>query len=400
MFKEQVQKASEKADFSESLIHEIEYPDSKIQRNLSLEIDGDVETFKAFRVQSSNERGPYKGGLRYHPGVDMDESAALASWMTMKCAVVDIPYGGGKGGIQMNPENYTEEQIERITREYVRAFYDDIGVNKDVPAPDVNTSGREMNWIRDEYSNIKGEQKLGVVTGKPVDRGGSKGRLEAAGKSTSIVTKELLKDENVDIDGVTIAIQGFGNAGYHAARLLGYSGANIVAVSDSDGAILNDNGLSVQDVKQTKRDKGSVVDYKDDSVEYITNGDLLRMDVDVLIPAAIGGVITEDVAQDVSADYVMETANGPVTTQGDAKLNERGVTVAPDVLVNSGGVTVSYYEWVQNRQGYYWDKKRVTNEMLVPKIKKSYNSVIKASDEYDCTLREAAYITAMKRIEN
>lgn len=400
MFKKQVQRASEEADFSESVIHEIEYPDSKVQRNLTLEIDGSVETFKAFRVQSSNERGPYKGGLRYHPNVDMDESAALASWMTMKCAVVDIPYGGGKGGIQMDPEEYTEDQIERITREYVRAFYDDIGVNKDVPAPDVNTSGREMNWIREEYSNISGEQRLAVVTGKPVNRGGSEGRLEAAGKSTSVVTKELLKDEGVGIEGTTVAVQGFGNAGYHAARLLDESGADVVAVSDSDGAIALEDGLDVHSVKETKRDRGSVVDYDAEEVQDATNGELLRMNVDVLIPAAIGGVITDEVAEDVQADYVMETANGPVTTEGDRVLNENGVTVAPDVLVNSGGVTVSYYEWVQNKQGYYWDKQRVTDQMLVPKIKNSYTAVMETAEDYDCTLREAAYIRAMKRIEN
>jgi glutamate dehydrogenase/leucine dehydrogenase len=398
MFKSQLNNAAEEFDASDRLLDELNVPDAQIQRSLTVQTEDGYETFDAFRVQSNNTRGPYKGGIRYHPEVDLEESSALASWMSIKCALVGIPYGGGKGGVTVNPRDYSEEEIEKITREYARAFVDDIGVNKDVPAPDVNTGQPEMDWIRDEYEKVTGEKEPGVVTGKSPTSGGSEGRVVATGVSTTLVTKRLLSDNGVNIEDADIMIQGFGNAGYHAARVLNEEGANIVGVSDSEGALIDMDGLNPPAVRDTKRTYGSVVDFNNEYTRKKNNRSLLTSDVDVVIPAALGGAIDKDIAKDIEADFVVEAANGPVTSDADEVLNDRGVTVLPDVLTNSGGVTVSYYEWVQNRQGYYWSKERVLDE-LRNTVSNAYDDLTSTANKMDVTLREAAYIVALKRIE-
>lgn len=398
MFRRQVEKATEVSDYSELVLEDVRNPDAEITRNLVVDLDDGYESFDAFRVQSSNARGPYKGGTRYHPEVDVNESAELASWMSIKCAVVNIPYGGGKGGIKIDTRDYTEDQIEAITRAYVRAFRSDIGPKKDVPGPDMNTGNDTMDWIRDEYEELVGHKEPGVVTGKSVSNGGSEGRVEATGFSTKVATEEILNYEDKEVSGSTIVVQGYGNAGYHAARILDRAGAKVVAVSDSDGGIHNPDGLDTVKVKEVKKSEGSVIDHENG--EQISNRDLVTMDVDVVIPAAIGGYIDEDIASDMEGDIIVETANGPVTPKADEILNEKNVTVVPDVLANAGGVTVSYFEWAQNRQGYYWDRERVINDMLIPKIKDAFDNVMEKSEELDVTPRTAAYVIGLNRIEN
>lgn len=398
MFKRQVERATEVSEYDGIVLEDIRNPDAKITRSLIVEFDDGYESFDAFRVQSSNARGPYKGGTRYHPEVDVDESAELASWMSIKCAVVNIPYGGGKGGIKIDTRDYTKDQIEKITRAYVQAFRSDIGPKKDVPGPDMNTGNDTMDWIRDEYENLVGHKEPGVTTGKSVDNGGSKGRIEATGHSTRVATDKILGYLDKELTNSTIVVQGYGNAGYHSARLLDEAGADVVAVSDSGGGIYNPDGLDTVQVKQDKKSKGSVVNH--DNGEQISNRDLVTMDVDVVIPAAIGGYIDKDIASDMETDIIVETANGPVTPNADEVLNEKDVTIVPDVLANAGGVTVSYFEWAQNRQGYYWDRERVINDMLIPKIENAFDEVIEKSEDLDVTPRTAAYVIGLNRIES
>jgi glutamate dehydrogenase (NAD(P)+) len=398
MFKSQLNRATDEFEASDRLMNELSYPDSQIQRTLTVETKHGRKNFKAYRVQSNDARGPYKGGIRYHPEVDLQESSALASWMSIKCALVDLPFGGGKGGVEIDPHNFDADVLEDVSREYARTFIDDIGMNKDVPAPDVNTGQKEMDWIRDEYEKVTGTREPGVVTGKSPSSGGSKGRVVSTGISTTIVTDKLLEDNDRSLENADIMIQGFGNAGYHAARVLDERGANVVGVSDSSGALVNMDGLNPVEVRKTKRTYGSVVDYNNEDTEKRSNESLLTADVDVVIPAALAGAVDVDIAENFQADFIVETANGPVTSDADEVLNERGVTVLPDVLANSGGVTVSYYEWVQNRQGYYWDKERVLNE-LEGTILNAYDEMTTAAEEYDVTLREGAYIVALRRIE-
>lgn len=398
MFKRQVERATEVSEYDGIVLEDIRNPDAKITRSLIVEFDDGYESFDAFRVQSSNARGPYKGGTRYHPEVDVDESAELASWMSIKCAVVNIPYGGGKGGIKIDTRDYTKDQIEKITRAYVQAFRSDIGPKKDVPGPDMNTGNDTMDWIRDEYENLVGHKEPGVTTGKSVDNGGSKGRIEATGHSTRVATDKILGYLDKELTNSNIVVQGYGNAGYHSARLLDEAGADVVAVSDSDGGIYNPDGLDTVQVKQDKKSEGSVVNH--DNGRQISNRDLVTMDVDVVIPAAIGGYIDKDIASDMETDIIVETANGPVTPNADEVLNEKDVTIVPDVLANAGGVTVSYFEWAQNRQGYYWDRERVINDMLIPKIENAFDEVIEKSEDLGVTPRTAAYVIGLNRIES
>jgi glutamate dehydrogenase/leucine dehydrogenase len=393
-FKNQVESAAEQTDINEKELSRLLKPDRKISATLEVNTQDGIKQFDAFRVQYDNSRGPYKGGLRYHPNVNENESTALAGWMAVKCAVADIPYGGGKGGVSFNPSNYSQKTIEKVTREFTREFQRDIGPEIDIPAPDVNSGRREMDTIRDEYESITAANTPGVVTGKSIAHGGSYGRLDAAGRSTALTTIYAVQDDNSNIDNKDVVIQGFGNAGYNTAQILHNRGANIVGVSDSSGAVFDEDGVVPGDVKRIKEKHGSVTDSS--SVDnHGTNRELLTHDADILIPAALENAVDSEIAQQSSVDYIVEAANGPLTNEADRVLGN--TTVVPDVLANSGGVIVSYYEWVQNTNRYYWDKSRVRDE-LSSKIETCYQNVSQTAKDYDVTMRKAAYIIGIKRI--
>jgi len=359
--------------------------------------DGSIEVFDAYRSQFNGDRGPYKGGIRYHPQVDRSEVKALSGWMAYKCAAVNIPYGGGKGGIAINPVHYSASEMERITRAYATELRPIIGEDRDIPAPDVNTGQREMNWIKDTYETLEGTTEPGVVTGKGVESGGSAGRVEATGRSVMLATREACAYLDRDIQDATVAVQGYGNAGSVAAKLLEDLGVDIVAVSDSSGAVYNEDGLDTRAAKEFKTENGSLSGF-DGATEQFSNDDLLTMDVDVLIPAALENAIDADIAERTGADLVVEAANGPLTPPADDILTERDVAVVPDILANAGGVTVSYFEWVQNRQRFAWTEQRVNDE-LERYIVEAFGSMIDAYENRSVpNFRIAMYTVALERV--
>ncbi|SFL14661.1 glutamate dehydrogenase (NAD(P)+) [Halogranum rubrum] len=395
---EQIDDAAAYLDVAPDVINRLKYPQRILETNLSVEMDdGTVDVFQAFRSQFNGDRGPYKGGIRYHPNVSRDEVKALSGWMVYKCAVVDIPYGGGKGGIVIDPSEHSESELERITRAFATELRPFIGEDRDIPAPDVNTGQREMNWIKDTYETLEGTTAPGVITGKAPDSGGSAGRVEATGRSTAITAREAFDYLDKDIDGATVAVQGYGNAGWIAANLIDELGANVVAVSDSSGGIYKEGGFDPKAVKEAKNESGSVTSY-DDYDEELSNEELLTLDVDLLVPAALENAIDGDLAQDVQADVVVEAANGPLTPDADDVLTEREVTVFPDILANAGGVTVSYFEWVQNRQRFYWTEERVNDE-LERIIVDAFENIVDAYESKDLpNFRTAAYVVAIERV--
>ncbi|WP_254840195.1 Glu/Leu/Phe/Val family dehydrogenase [Natronomonas marina] len=398
---EQVDDAAKYVDVGEDTLERLKNPERVLEANLTVELDdGSLSVFRAYRSQFNGDRGPYKGGIRYHPGVSRDEVKALSGWMVYKCAVVDIPYGGGKGGIVIDPIDYSESELERITRSFATELRPFIGQDKDIPAPDVNTGQREMNWIKDTYETLEGTTEPGVITGKAIDSGGSRGRVEATGRSTMLTAREAFDYLGMDMTGATVAVQGYGNAGSVAAKLLESElGASVVAVSDSSGAIYDPAGLDTHAVKEYKNETGSVTGYEDAS-EELTNEELLTMDVDLLVPAALENAIDAELAREVGADVIVEAANGPLTPDADDVLTERDVYVFPDILANAGGVTVSYFEWVQNRQRFYWTEERV-NEELERHIVEAFEGLIDAYEEHDLpNFRTAAYVVAIQRVLN
>ena len=397
---EQVDDAAAYVDLADDVVERLKYPERVLELNLSVEMDdGTLERFEAYRSQFNGDRGPYKGGIRYHPGVTRDEVKALSGWMAYKCAAVNIPYGGGKGGIKLNPAEYSDTELERITRSYAEELRPLIGKNRDVPAPDVNTGQREMNWIKDTYETLERTNEPGVITGKAPDSGGSAGRVEATGRSVMLVSREGFKYLDKDITDATVAVQGYGNAGSVAAKLIDDIGANVVAVSDSSGGIYDPDGFDARAAKDHKNETGSVNGFAGAS-EEITNEELLTLDADLLIPAALENAIDEAIAQDLEADMIVEAANGPLTPDADDVLAERDVPVFPDILANAGGVTVSYFEWVQNRQGFYWTEQKVNNE-LERFIVAAFEDLIEGYESHDVeSYREAMYIVAIERLAN
>jgi len=395
---EQIDDAAEYLDADEGMIERLKQPERVLETTLSVEMDdGSIETFRAYRSEFNGDRGPYKGGIRYHPGVNRAEVKALSGWMVYKCAAVDIPYGGGKGGIEIDPAEYSESELERITRTFAKELRPLIGEDKDIPAPDVNTGQREMNWIKDTYETLENTTEPGVVTGKSLETGGSKGRVEATGRSVSITAREAFEYLDQDISEATVAVQGYGNAGSIGARLIEEQGADIVAVSDSSGAIYNADGLDAQAVKDYKAETGSVVGY-DGASEQLTNEELLTLDVDLLVPAALENAIDAEIAEDVSADVIVEAANGPITPDADEILAEKDVHVVPDILANAGGVTVSYFEWVQNRQRFAWTEQRV-NEELERLTTDAFDAMTDAHEEHDTpNFRTAMYVVSIQRV--
>lgn len=357
--------------------------------------DGNLRVFEGYRVLYDNSRGPGKGGIRYHPDVNLDECKALAAWMAWKCAVVDVPFGGAKGGVACDPLVLSDGELERITRRYISEIFDLIGPTVDIPAPDVGTSPRVMAWVMDTFSMKKGYVEPGVVTGKPIALGGSGGRLEATGRGLLITTRETLKRLGRDLADSTVAVQGFGNVGSNVARLLHAAGARVVAVSDVSGAIYNPQGLDLPRVTAYYNETGQLRGFP--GTQVLQNQELLRLGVDVLLPAALEGQITGDNASEIRARIIVEGANGPTTAEADAILARRGVLVVPDILANAGGVVVSYFEWVQDRYGYFWREAEV-NERLEEKMVAAFDAVWRSKERFEVDARTAAYILAVERI--
>ena len=357
--------------------------------------NGEVDVYTGYRVLYNTSRGPAKGGIRFDTAVTLDEVKALAAWMTWKCAVVNIPFGGAKGGVACDPFQLSNAELERITRRYTSAIIDTLGPDSDVPAPDVNTNERVMAWIMDTYSMHKRHTVTAVVTGKPVEMGGSLGRREATGRGCMLVTREALKRLRMPIEGTRVAVQGFGNVGSVAAQLMENLGLSVVAVSDKSGGIYNPRGLKIRDVLQHSRQKRFLSDYKE--AEHITNDDLLTLDCEVLVPAAMENVITSHNAKSIKARIICEGANGPTTANADRILEENGVFVIPDILANAGGVTVSYFEWVQDRGGYFWDEDTV-NQRLERIMVESFEEVASMAGRHGINLRIGAYMLAIERV--
>ncbi|MFW6000349.1 MAG: Glu/Leu/Phe/Val family dehydrogenase [Halorubrum sp.] len=397
--REQVDDAAAVVDADPGVIERLKNPERVLETNLTFERDdGSLETVRAYRSQFNGDRGPYKGGIRYHPGVTRDEVKALSGWMAYKCAVVDVPYGGGKGGIAIDPADYSERELERLTRAFATELRPLIGEDRDIPAPDVNTGQREMNWIKDTYETLENTTAPGVITGKAIDSGGSEGRVEATGRSVALSAREAFDWLDRDLAGATVAVQGYGNAGSIAAALLDDLGAGVVAVSDSSGGIHDPDGLDPRDVKSHKAETGSVTGYP--GADALTNDELLTLDVDCLVPAALENAVDGDLAEDVDADLIVEAANGPLTPDADDVLAERDVHVVPDILANAGGVTVSYFEWVQNRQRFNWTEERV-NEELERVITDAFDTLVDTYESNDVhNLRTAAYVVGIGRIVN
>lgn len=397
-FKEYVRRAGEVLEMPPEDLAALMKPDRILKADLSIELEeGGTASFPAYRVQFNNARGPYKGGIRFHPDADEDEVEALAAMMAIKCAVVGIPFGGAKGGVAVDPKKLSEKEIERLARAYMRAFAEHLGPEKDVPAPDVYTTPQIMDYMRDEYEIITGTNAPAVITGKPVERGGSLGRDTATADGAIIVLASYLSDEHRGAAGLRAAVQGAGNAGAQAALLLEGLDMKVVALADSKGTLMNPNGIDVAGALKKKEELGTVVDS---GQEGETGGPdaVLTVATDILVPAALEEQITKDNAAAVQASVVLEVANGPVTPEADALLLKQGVVVIPDVLANAGGVTVSYFEWLQNKSGHAWSREEVADR-LTETMQDAYRDVADFADNRSVPLREAAYALALKRIK-
>ena len=390
--------AAKTMNLDETAAKVLRSPQKLVQVSLPVMMDnGKVEVFEGFRCVHSTILGPSKGGIRYAMDVCQDEVMALSAWMSFKCAVANLPYGGGKGGIKCDPRKLSVGELERLTRAYTRSMKDVFGVNKDIPAPDMGTSGREMAWLVDEFNKITGDDSPGVTTGKPVGIGGSLGRDAATGRGVMVSTLCALKKMGLDPKSVSASVQGFGNVGSHAARLLAEKGVKIVAIGDHTASYYNENGIDVKAALDYAKANSNTLKGFTGGAE-ITGAQLLTAKCDVLVPAALQNVITEEIASDIQAKLIIEGANGPTTPEADVILKEKNILVVPDILANSGGVTVSYFEWVQNKMGYYWSEKEV-NEKHDINIEVAFDAVWKNSQEYKSTMRIGAYITALKKIE-
>ncbi len=371
-------------------------PEKQIITTIPVMMDnGEVEVFKGYRVLYNTSRGPAKGGIRFDTSVNLDEVTALAAWMTWKCAVVDIPFGGAKGGVACEPLRLSNAELERLTRRYTASILEILGPESDVPAPDVNTNEQVMAWIMDTYSMHKRHTVTAVVTGKPIAIGGSRGRREATGRGVMIVVQEALGMLERPLRGSRVVVQGFGNVGSIAAQLLEEQGMRVVGISDKTGGIYNAGGIPVLDAIEYCRKNRFLEGFA--AGDALSNEQILELDTDVLVPAALENVITRKNAPDIRASVIVEGANGPVTAPADAILDAKGIFVVPDILANAGGVTVSYFEWVQNREGYYWNEKTV-NERLHEVMVRSFHEVVRYSKEHNVNLRTAAYMLSIDRV--
>lgn len=393
----QLERAVETLGYDEGTHQLLANPRRELSVSIPLRRDsGEVEVFHGYRVQHNFSRGPAKGGVRFAPSVDLDEVRALAMWMTWKCALVDVPYGGAKGGVAIDPRNYSQAELERVTRRYTTEILPVIGPEKDIPAPDVGTDEKTMAWMMDTYSVAMGHTVQGVVTGKPVSLGGSLGRAEATSRGVVHIALAALKHKGIDPTAATASVQGFGKVGAGTVEFLADAGVKVLAVSDQYGAVRRSEGVDYAALAAHVAETGSVVGCP--GTEAMDPADLLTMDVDVLVPAAVEGVLTKDNAPDVKATIVVEGANGPTTGEADAILNEKGVLVAPDILANAGGVIVSYFEWAQANQAYRWTLQEV-NDRLAERMRTAWDGVLATSQKHGVSLREAATVTAVKRVK-
>jgi glutamate dehydrogenase (NAD(P)+) len=396
MARSQLRRIAGLIDVSDSMLNVLQECKKCVSVSIPTRMDdGSVHVFEGFRVTHNVARGPAKGGIRYHQDVTLEETKALSMWMTWKCALMGLPFGGAKGGVVVNPKDLSEDELQRMTRRYTTEIINLIGPEVDIPAPDVGTGPREMAWIFDTYSMNKGYSVLGVVTGKPLEIGGSLGRVEATARGAAFCIREALRKEGHEVAGRRVAIQGFGNVGRNLALILAEQGASIVAVSDSSGGIFNPDGLDVAAAVEHKRAHRSFDGF--DGAETITNEELLILECDVLAPCALEQVITADNADKVKAGFVAEGANGPVTPEADQILEERGVLVLPDVLANAGGVVVSYFEWVQGLQEYFWKETEV-NAKLNDIVTRAFNETWREHEEREISMRQAAYAIAVGRV--
>jgi len=393
---DQLERVAKKINLNPDIYEKLKYPKRILIVSVPVRMDnGNIKVFQGFRVQHSIERGPSKGGIRFHPEVTLDEVKALAMWMTWKCAVAGIPYGGAKGGVTCNPKEMSQGELEKLTRRYTSEIAIIIGPDRDIPAPDVYTGPRIMGWMMDTYSMNIGHSVPGVVTGKPLDIGGAEGRVEATARGCIIVIEEALKHLGMKMNEVSVVIQGYGNAGSIAAKLAKDAGAKIIAVSDSRGGILNKKGLDPEEILIHKQKNGSVSGFPE--AEEITNQELLELDCDVLIPAALANQITRDNASGIKAKLIAEAANGPVTEEATRILHERDIFILPDILANAGGVVVSCFEWAQNLLGYFWSEKEV-NQKLYQIMTKAFADVFEIAEREKVDMRLAAYILAVNRV--
>ena len=396
--RKQVKTACDRLNADPAVYEILKNPQRALEVTFPVKLDnGTVKTFTGYRSQHNNAVGPYKGGVRFHPNVNLDEVKALSIWMTIKCCVAGIPYGGGKGGITLDPRDYSEAELERIARAYSEAISPLIGEKIDIPAPDVNTNGKIMSWMVDAYENVVKKSAPGVFTGKPVEFGGSLARTEATGYGVNFAAVQALEKLGKDVKGATYAIQGFGNVGYHTGYYAHQSGAKVVAVSTVDVAIYNENGLDMEALFKEFQEKGFITNEAGYGKE-ISNAELLALDVDVLAPCALENQLTSENAGKVRAKIVVEGANGPTTPEADAILRQNGVLVVPDILANCGGVVVSYFEWVQNLQGYYWEFDEVQEKETVV-LRRAFRDIWNLAQEYDVDLRTASYMMSIRRVE-
>ena len=393
----QVKSACDKLNADPAVYEILKNPMRVLEVSFPVRLDnGTVKTFTGFRSQHNNAVGPFKGGLRFHPNVTRDEVKALSTWMTFKCSVAGIPYGGGKGGMAIDPKDYSKAELERISKGFAKAISPIIGEKVDIPAPDVNTNGQIMSWMVDAYEEIEGKSAKGVFTGKPLEFGGSLARTEATGYGVNLAAKKALEKLNIDVKGATYAVQGFGNVGFYTAYYAHKDGAKIVAFSNVDVAIYNENGIDMEAVIKDFKENGCISENKGYGKD-ITNAELLELEVDVLTPCALENQITSENADRIKAKAVVEGANGPTTPEADEILFKKGILVVPDILANAGGVVVSYFEWVQNLQSYYWSFEEVQQKENAL-LSGAFEDVWALAAEYKVDLRNAAYMKSIERI--
>jgi glutamate dehydrogenase (NAD(P)+) len=393
---EQFMQAADKLDLDEGMKQILSKPKRELTVNFPVRMDdGTYRVFTGYRVQHSLTRGPAKGGIRYHQDVTLDEVKALAMWMTWKCATVGIPYGGAKGGVIVNPKEHSQAELERLTRRFAAEISCIIGPEIDIPAPDVNTNSQTMAWIMDTISMLKGYPIPGLITGKPIAVEGSLGRNEATARGLQYVVREAAKARGMRLDGARVAVQGFGNAGSIAARLLSEDGATVIAVSDSQGGIYSPRGIDANKAVLYKQEHGTLAGFAD--TDLVSNEDLLELECDILVPAALESVITGENADRINTKMIAEAANGPTTPEADRVLFDKGIMVLPDILANAGGVTVSYFEWAQNIQGYYWAEDEV-NQKLERVMKRAFQDVHETAGNHSVDMRTGAYMLAISRV--
>ncbi len=396
----QVKQACEKLGLEDHVYELLKEPQRVLEVSIPVKMDnGTYEVFKGYRSQHNNAIGPYKGGIRFHPNVDLHEVKALSIWMTFKCGVVGIPYGGGKGGITVDPKTLSQGELERLSRGYIDLTYKYLGERIDIPAPDVGTNGQIMSWMTDEYTKLTGDYTLGVITGKPVEWGGSLGRTDATGYGVAVVAREMLKKKGIDAKSATAALQGFGNVGTFSGKYLQEQGIKVLAVAGHDKgeefSIYNENGIDMENLIEFRKTNNNLKEYPE--VDIISIDKFWALQVDLMVPAALENVIDENVAKIIGAKVVCEAANGPITLEGDKILKERGIDVTPDILTNAGGVTVSYFEWVQNRTGYAWEVEEVLSKEEKA-MTDAFNNIWKVAEEYNVTMREAAYMYSILKV--